>query len=261
MILGLAGVLFSSCTAQDDLFGTAASDIQASESRSMAIADENVALLRAGSFIHYRYGQSQYDRSFVIRVKNIAFDKVVGVHHETASGQWIDIPAEYQYSTADGFEIWRAGTGSLNQNDMGEDFVVFFTANGETYWDNNDGNNYTMVDKDGWQLGSGLNILQNTSYNSYNGGRTLTLDVRNLGYHKDIQVVYTTNNWASSNSVSATYQNGYLYGYSWTATPTQAGFEFWNATIPSGPGTKYFISYTIDGQTYYDNNFGQDYSY
>lgn len=226
------------------------------------IGSEMVKLVRATSHIHRKYGMAQLQRNFEIRVKNAAYDKTVMVHHQLTNGQWTNLAARFVREAGDGFEIWEAGYSSMNTTLLTDRFVVFCTVNGQTWWDNNGGADFFLRHGDGVLLGSGIGVLANTFYfSSYSGNAVVNIDVKNIAYNKSVELVYTTDNWLSAGVVQAQYQYGYTYGYSYVTCPNQAGFERWVATVPVSDGNnfKYFLKYTVNGQEYFDNNYGRDY--
>ena len=76
--------------------------------------------------------------------------------------------------------------------------------------------------------------------------------MQNYAYVKDVKVRYTTNNWASYKDVAMKY-----------SSTNQDGTEEWSASlndyIEDFSGFQYCISYTVNGRTYWANNFGKNY--
>jgi hypothetical protein len=220
---------------------------------------QQVQLLRGLAFVHHAEGLSDYQRSFDIRVQNIAFEKQVFVHHQQTDGTWTDIQASYVRNLDSGYELWRATFDHVGSG-LGDQFAVGYTVNGNTYWDNNGGNNFVLHDNDGALLGTGINVkafLANVSSNTLN----VQVDVRNIAFQKSVQVVYTTDNWATTTTVDLAFVSSYTYGYATVASPNAIGFEHWtgSATVPSSSSLLFYVKYTVNGQTYYDNNFGANY--
>ena len=75
--------------------------------------------------------------------------------------------------------------------------------------------------------------------------------VKNLAYTKDIKVVYTTNNWATTKKAPLNYQ-----------FTNDDGSEEWKVddSVSVPYNAKFYIQYIVNGQTYIDNNFGNYYS-
>jgi len=142
---------------------------------------------------------------------------------------------------------------------MADEFVVGYTVNGQTYWDNNGGQNYRLAKNAGPLLGRDVMVSAVYLYSAGNGA----VDVRNVGYSKVVEVVYTTNNWKTVMVAQASYGGSRIYyGYSSFDNPNQYGVERWYFFLPSfaGKEVKYAISYKVNGQTYWDNNEGLNYT-
>ncbi len=256
MVAVLAAIALASCSVAEGI-----SDLNGQASvETSGIGTANVQLVRAKSFIHTKYGMSQLDRTFEIRVKNLSFNKEVGVHHKLTNGTWTNLQAKYERTTADGYEIWTVGTFSYYATQLSSEFVVYATQNGVTAWDNNGGKNYKLINGDGVLLGKDIAILQSSFY-YYGGSAYIYLDVKNIAFNKNIEIVYTTDNWATSSVVTARYESGYAYGYAYVQSPNKAGYERWTATAytTNADNFKYFIKYTVNGVSYFDNNYGSDY--
>ena len=76
--------------------------------------------------------------------------------------------------------------------------------------------------------------------------------MQNYGYNKVVKVRYTTDNWATFKDADLTYYSTY-----------DDGTEYWSVELDSSvkidSNFKYAISYTVNGVTYWDNNFGLNY--
>lgn len=221
-----------------------------------------VRLVSANSYVHSKYGLYSYQRGFKIRVQNLAYTKSVIVYHKMANGTWTNVPATYSGPADNGFEYWTASTSHNGQN-MGDRFAVKYTVNGATYWDNNNGADYKLSYNDGYILGAGLNVVCSAAWLYASAGQfSGSIDLKNIAYTKDVKVWYTDNNWATKKSVSASYQNGYSYGYAYVQSPNQWGFERWSFSVNNitASSLKYYVEYKVNGVTYYDNNFGMNYT-
>lgn len=87
-------------------------------------------------------GQNGYAVTIDIKVKNIAYDKNVTLHGKNANdGNWYDTEATYVKSLDDGYELWRVQTTSWWKS---YEFCLKYQVNDQTYWDNNDGQNYIL---------------------------------------------------------------------------------------------------------------------
>ena len=188
-----------------------------------------------------------------IKVANWDSNKKVNVHYENKySNTWLDEPASYVTTLADGSEIWRASvviTASTVSN-----FAINTVQNGQTYWDNNNGNNYS-AESAGIAPVKAVRTI--SSYDSISGNFKIAARVQNYDYNKKVTVRYTTDNWATFKDAALSFDNSKNYN---------DGTELWSTDIQvpasnSSPANiQYAIKYEVNGQTYWDNNFGQNYS-
>lgn len=86
--------------------------------------------------------------------------------------------------------------------------------------------------------------------------------LKNLAYAKQVEIVYTVDGWQTQRQASAAYSSTFWYGaYSSASNPNALGAEEWTfgLDVSGGSTVEYAIAYTVDGQTYWDNNFGHNY--
>lgn len=221
-------------------------------------AQDEVKVIRAASFDMGKYGYSWTNRSYTMLVKNIAYEKNVTIHGETEEGEWKDYPARYIRSCGDNMEIWE-----VHVNEGPVNFVAKYEVNGETYWDNNNGENYT-ISSEGITLYNDINILSWGTSALYESSQTMYVGVnlKNFDYNKDVKVVYTTDNWETRQEAELHYSYYQSYGYGTADSPNEAGFEYWYSYIQVDPTVstiEYAIRYEVNGQVYWDNNFGSNY--
>lgn len=192
-----------------------------------------------------------------VEVENIAYDKNVTIHYSFDGNEWYDCAAEYYKSTYGNYEAWKFETSTRTPSYRGSitvEFAIKYEVNGETYWDNNNGQNYSIYagysDSGRFDFGVG-GIANRTAYVSGDNVKGW-LQLKDLGNPKDVKVIYTTNNWATTSEVSATYyktfyENNYV--------------QEWSYTIPTNASNlQYKLSYTVNGTTYIDDNFGEYYA-
>jgi hypothetical protein len=273
----LANLFLLACSKNEELV-VAKDNLSTSASTSRLVAGENVKLIKAKDTkqINCSRGgcQATQSREYVAEVSNLAFNKVVAVHQQLSNGQWEDISLSYSFTTNTGTEIWK-GTSIKNvytftiptQSEFGDKIAVKYVANGQTYWDNNSNKNYTILNTNRQENSSFLYL--NQEFNIFNTTTSATplsqntdvtylnvaADVRNLSFVKDVKVVYTTNNWATSSSASLTFNAA-------ESKNETKDFEVWTAAVLMQKTTKvtYALSYKSNGQTYWDNNFGKNYT-
>ncbi len=232
-----------------------------------------VSLAKAYSLYTAHYGMANVERQVNIKVKNLAFEKKVTVHHQLLDGSWADYPATFMQNAEEGWEIWTANLGwniyYMGPYTLGEKFCLKYEVAGQTYWDNNDGANYTLSQHGGYLLGSGFPLSARYA-SAYQVGVSSTqayitgvIDVKNLAPNKKLKVLYTTDNWATNGTMDAAFNSQYYPSYgSPIASPNAYGVEMWtfNGYINNTTKVEYVLSYEVNGKIYWDNNFGKNYS-
>ncbi|MBQ1783183.1 MAG: hypothetical protein II007_06000 [Gammaproteobacteria bacterium] len=242
-----------------------------------------VELLKASSRLGSKYGYSWQDFSFNIRVDNLAFSKKVSIYYRDSDGQWKARPAVFARMIDGNQEVWQAGwQRSLNSPydtnpALDLEFVVKYEVNGTTYWDNNNSQNYQLARNGGELitvpvLADGAYATAPYTYN-YNGNTgtvpgSFSVDVllQNLGYGKEVKIHYSYDNWTNVHVANAVFQANSYLGYSNVTYPNVNGVEYWSfytnaaeAQNSAASEVQFTVSYKVNGVTYWDNNFGQNY--
>lgn len=192
----------------------------------------------------YRYGIYQYTVYIQVDSKSAA-NKAVYVHHATNNG-WTDTAASFFMKLDDNTEIWKAYISGVSTNE----YAIKYVGDGQTYWDNNNGNNYTLSNVAG---ASNVKAIRRSPSVSYNCIRAV---VNNLGYGKKVILRYTLDNWVSFHEIELSY----------VSSVSGTNEELWavqlNDLVPDNVDSfQYCIRYEVNGQTYWDNNFGSNYDY
>jgi len=221
-----------------------------------------VALLRAEAGTSPSgTGSFSYFTNFSLLVDNLAFAKQVQIlGHEVGTGSWVFHPCSFSSSVPGNGEIWTAHVGSppLDQ------FVLQYQVLGNTFWDNNSGANYALdifaaESTDG--IGSVVLNPNVLAVASVVEAGTLKVDVlvKNLAFAKQVAIVYTTDNWATSQNAFGVFQQSFPpFG-----SPHQVNAELWEISAPVGIGKhgQFAVFYGVIGTTFWDNNFGRNYSF
>lgn len=193
---------------------------------------------------YYKY-TSQYTVYIQIDAGS-AGSKQVYVHHSVYIGDWEDTPATYVKKLDDNTELWKATVYGENTSR----FAIKYVGDGITYWDNNNGNNYSTSDS----LGQ-VNVKAIRSYPQNPSNYYIRADIRNLAYDKVVKVRYTQDNWATYQDVDLNYQSTLTY----TSVDTERWGVALNLDADKMDSFHYCIYYQVNGQTYWDNNFGENY--
>lgn len=187
------------------------------------------------------HGISSYDVYIQIEAGS-AGSKAVTVQY-LSGDTWLETNASFYTKLDSETEIWKASFYGSGLNE----FKIKYVGDGTTYWDNN-GNSRQLSNPLGVANVKALRTGCKTAqyYDIY-------VAVKNIDYTKVVKVRYTQNNWA-------TYEEANLqYDHTISGTDT----EIWKTTL-SLDSTQmdnfhYCISYLVNGQTYWDNNFGANY--
>ena len=191
------------------------------------------------------YSKSQYNGyEGRIAVKRTDGQKNVVVHYTSDGVNWQDLSSSFEKVDPNDqqYEVWKF---DLTIPRVPLTFAIKYDVNGQTYWDNNDGNNYHASPEEPVVLSkSALKVGKDCLNN--------ILFLQNLGYEKNVTVYYTTNGWLSTQSVQSQYVKS-----------VGNNVEAWTipSSIPSGNNVQYYVSYTVNGTTYVDNNFGANYTH
>lgn len=188
-----------------------------------------------------------------IAIQNLNYAKNVVVHYSYDNdGNWNDVSASYLKNNSDGYEVWSF---TIPSHYFGHcSFAVKYEVNGQTYWDNNGGSNYTIgiggtAFGNSVLCGTSANLTVNNGVQSFNGNIT----VKNIGNPKVVTVRYTTDNWATYKEVNATYKS--------TSSDNIDDYWTFSVNLPTiVNNVQYSISYTVNNTVYWDNNFGSNYA-
>ncbi len=208
-------------------------------------ATERVSLYSASETFS-KYGASTYE--VFIQTKDNAQDQKVTVHYFYMSTLgWCDTEAEYVTTLGDGSKIWKAYFTSFDCQ-----YAIKYEADGETIWDNNNGNDYTGSDKIG-TAPVAADRLFDFSYNLRE--YQIKAVLQNYAYNKNVFVRYTTDGWNTCNDQALTY-NG----------TNDNGSETWTAAIDltsveNYSDFEYAICYQVNGTEYWANYFGENYNF
>jgi Carbohydrate/starch-binding module (family 21) len=226
-------------------------------------------------------GGPEFSLSFGVVVQNLAYTKLVGIWSLALGtgtpGAWSFTPCSYSRSVPGNLEIWEGGGPPNFPQPL--QFDIEYEVSGNVYWDNNAGYNYSLDYEFSGLTGApvtaviGPNVLecgavpgssnllgsQSGSVDS-NGNLNVGVMVKNISFQKQVAIVYTTDNWLTYNNAFGNYMPP---PFPPPSTPHQLNAEFWKILAPVGVGAtgQYAVFYNVEGATYWDNNFGLNYSF
>lgn len=175
-----------------------------------------------------------------------ASNKQVYVHHTNYYGtDWEDTEATYYTKLDDNTEIWKA---TINGMEASLKYAIKYIGDGNTYWDNNNGNNYR------YEITGAANVKAGRLVFSQGyAGANISAVVKNIGYDKKVNIKYTLDNWKTVKEKSLSYSKA-IEGTNDEIWETGISFE------DSGYKDFYFcIGYEVNGKMYWDNNFGANF--
>ncbi|RYZ58306.1 MAG: hypothetical protein EOP07_07420 [Proteobacteria bacterium] len=206
-----------------------------------------------------RYGINWQITQTRLLVKNIGYVKELTLVYDI-DGKEKRASATYYGPADNGYEIWEAysnipqGTAS---------YRIDYKVEGQSFVDDNEGTLYPLIE--GPLFYANQNVSQILSgrefYYDYAG---FTAAVRSdLGSSKNVTLHYTFDDFKTVKELRMNFQIQYLYGYGLIDSPSH-NTEIFHASLGNIPDSvaliQYYLSYEVDGKTYYDNNFGNNYS-
>jgi hypothetical protein len=173
-------------------------------------ATEKVALMYANFDANPQYALDDRNFEGFIEVENIAYIKEINIHYSVDSQNWQSIAASYAKETFGNKEAWDFNETIASDSVSNIEFAIEYKVAGQTYWDNNNGQNYTLASSvpyfDEWNLA--LVYAQRS-----NNGTQLTglIKLKNIAFEKDVKIKYTYNGWSTSAYQAASYSEDYSY--------------------------------------------------
>ncbi|MDH7445440.1 carbohydrate-binding protein [Aquimarina sp. 2201CG14-23] len=261
-----------SCTTDNDLL-----EDQSIENHEITVdqsikSSNPVDLVKSFSSYSYYRGFDTYVRRFTVKVANLAFEKKVSVYHQKVDGNWEEIPMSYNYSIGTD-EIWTLDYQNTGSRIYDDEFVIRYEVNGNVYWDNNNGINYSMSRHEGAFFAiEDLNVSADDNYSAlfprYGTDQSqfnVVVDVRNIAPDKDVSVVYTYDGWQTKFNFSLDYNPYWYSGYQQAiVSPNVNNLERWSGYVYDVPADiteiVYAVVYKVNGETYWDNNYGKNYT-
>ena len=238
-------------------------------------AGGEIQLVDASSRVNSYRGPEIQTLTADILVRDLGAGKKVGMHYRTSNNDWVDAWGSYLYTMGDGRERWQVSFAPCYAysdpacSQIDPDFAVRMDVGGQSYWDNNGGANYHLNRQSGYRLANGfkaftvspgmVNRSQGPGAALYVYGRVL---VENLATAKTVKMIYTVNGWQTRAELPLTWVNGdQLYPPERFTNPGEFGGEAWefSLNVPEGNQLEYYIQYDVNGQRFYDSNFGRNY--
>lgn len=270
LLLFLSLVVFS-CATDNDIMNTHGLESDTIATTKLSESFNGVQLIKAWTSYSFYRGFGTYNRRFTVAVTDFAFEKKVSIFHEKKDGTWVEIPMQYARLGPYNSEIWELDNVEFGTETLADQFVIKYEVNGKIYWDNNNNTNYQMSMHGGYMFAeSDLNISVDTKfstvfYSSYEDQNVFNIlvDVKNLSPSKQVEVLYTTDGWETQNYASLKYIRYWYNGYGKVIeSPNDFGVERWQGSVRLDTAIQnfeYVVVYKVNGQEYWDNNYGRNY--
>ena len=180
-------------------------------------------------------------RNIYVKTDCTSFHQSVTIHYNYLNGEeWRDAQAREFTTLSDGSKIWVATISSYNT-----EYAIKYVANGNTYWDNNNGQNYT----DETCGTAPITVKRGGYFCMYNN--TVTAVLQNYAYDKEVVIRYTNDNWNTYQDEPLNYESTNDNGTENWATHT--------VYVEDPDSFEFCVYYNVDGETYWANNFNQNY--
>ena len=201
-----------------------------------------------------------------VKVQNIAFAKDVAVRYAQPNGTWAGRTLTWQ-KNFDNYDVFARNDNTF----VSTEFVIRFSVNGQTFWDNNVGANHHV---DGGRPNTiGGNVMLNKAIahrgSQAGGGFVFTTSwvegeifVKNLSFNKQVGIRLSANRWFSFQDTDASFHGTVAVAEGLSQV------EVWKFKTPElnldqgSPEFKFAVYYNNldNGEWFWDNNFAQDYS-
>jgi len=230
-----------------------------------------IQLLYVENVITRKKGGVQQTLSFFMQVENDSYDKRVDVIWSGEDGVWQTLPASYHSKLGHDREYWQARVHFRPAPDKSLSGNIRFglryqTPNAE-HWDNNHGLNYSSEADSGVRLAWAVPVLNiDFATKLYDEQKNVPITVAVNGFNEADKVIvhWTTDNWRHTHKTSCHFKRNYWdkVALSNARNPNQYGVAIWKTWLRIGQAFRleYSISIERNGQLFWDNNHGLNYS-
>jgi len=230
-----------------------------------------IQLLYVENVITRKKTNVQQTLDFFMRVENVSYDKRIDVLWSGEDGIWQTLPASFHSKLEHDQECWRAQihfqlspAHSLPGNIR---FGLRYQSAAGEYWDNRQGANYSSQADSGIRVACAapvLNIGFTTQLEGEQKNLPITVAVDMFNDADKVTVHWTTDNWRHSHKTACHFKRNYWdkEALSNARNPNQYGVAIWKGWLRIGQAfrVQYSISVERNGQIFWDNNHGKNYS-
>jgi maltose 6'-phosphate phosphatase len=230
-----------------------------------------IQLLYVENVISRKKGGAQQTLSFFMRVENGSYDKQVDVVWAGEDGIWQTLPASYHSKPEHDKEYWQARIHFHLTADKSLPGNIRFGLRYRTlhaeHWDNNQGLNYSSEADSGVTLAGAVPVLNIDFATKLDNGQKnvpITVAVEGFNAADKVTVHWTTDSWRHIHTTSCHFQRNYWdkVAFSNARNPNQYGVAIWKTWLRIGQAFRleYSICVERNGEIFWDNNYGKNYS-
>jgi len=223
---------------------------------------EKIQLLYVENVIRARKKGDQQELSFLMAVENASYDKKIDVIWSGEDDVWHTLPVKYHGTLGQHREYWQVRAKfhvSAHHALPGNiQFALRYQSQGQEYWDNNQGSNYSSLVNSGIQLTGGLPV-QNIGFDSrLKLGQKfvpVTVAVTPSEHVEKVVIHWTTDDWRHVHQSRCYAQNK-------TDKSQHNGARLWKGRLKVDDAFRlqYSICCESRGRLLWDNNYGNNYS-
>ncbi len=232
---------------------------------------DKIQLLYVENVISRKKPGVQQTLSFFMRVENLSYNKRIDVVWSGEDGVWQTLPASYHSKPEHNKEYWQARIDfqlSADKSLPGNiEFGLRYQTSGAEYWDNNQGSNYSSQADSGVKIARASRVLNIAFANKLEHGQKfvpIIVAVDQFNAADKVTVHWSTDNWRHTHKSPCYFKTNYWdkIALSNARNPNQYGTAIWKGWIRVGQAFRlqYSISVERNGQVFWDNNDGQNYS-
>ncbi len=232
---------------------------------------DKIQLLYVANVITRKKAGVHQTLSFFMRVENISHDKRVDVLWAGEDGVWQTLPASYHGKLEHDQEYWQAQINfQLSPAKLLPGNIRFglrYQASGSEYWDNKQGLNYSSQADSGIKVVCSAPVLNIGYAGKLDEGQKnvpVTVAVDKFTDADKLTMHWTTDNWRHTHQTPCHFKTTYWdkEALSNARNPNQYGTAIWKGWLKIGLSFRlqYSICLERNGQVYWDNNHGKNYS-
>ena len=208
---------------------------------------------------------------FFMQVENLSPDKTIDVIWAGEDGVWHTLPATWHSNLNHDKEYWRAETTvsfAADKSLPGNiEFALRYQTQGNEYWDNNHGLNYSSQADSGIKVVSTqpvMNIGFDTQLHDKQKFVLITAAVNESVQAETVTVRWTTDNWKNTRQTPCHFKRNYWdeTSHSNARNPNQYGTQIWKVLLNIDNAFKFQYTISCEGsdQVFWDNNQGNNFS-